>query len=517
MVTPNSRVRTDLRRQRQKPFLDRCVLWSGLLLGLVGLINWLFIGIDWNNYNDYYEYYSTTSDTSMQKDTASDNTADTSSKSTSSTATAEVYVNSKAPKHLMFPTRLQELIDDLRGDDHRLVRWDATKHTRKKQRGGSCDNLPRVVQILTDDHASEAHKAMACEFLTFCLTDNPRMRVIFEKTKTKTKYLVYKAIVDLVKSTENPHASAMAGHLIYSASFANKKNHQGFIKANAVQHLGAIVKDHVMAGRGSKNDRQTTKVQVMWAAAALQNLAASYCETEDNGRCFWKWNKQNFEEPELKIRSSSQPLLSDGQKARQEILNDEELLRALLHLVCQGPVKGRKSSQNPYPGHNAIARRDDNSPNIVPWAATGVIKNVALESSREFLGLLDSYMPCFCKMKRYSDDWLEENKASAVLEHTRRKNPCWFEGDGEDSEDDDDESGTDVNTVVYSKKQLTCVDRYFVDQEGFDCSGYEEASPKECSVSDAAETTTAKLACCPCGGGTREGAKGKSNTRVQAK
>ena len=133
------------------------------------------------------------------------------------------------------------------------------------------------------------------------------------------------------------------------------------------------------------------------------------------------------------------------------------------------------------------------------------------------LELLDSSMPCFCKIKRYSDDWLEENKASAVLEHTRRKNPCWFEGDGEDSEDDDDESGTDVNTVVYSKKQLTCVDRYFVDQEGFDCSGYEEASPKECSVSDAAETTTAKLACCPCGGGTREGAKGKSNTRVQAK
>ena len=60
MVTPNSRVRTDLRRQRQKPFLDRCVLWSGLFLGLVGLINWFFIGIDWNNYNDYYEYYSMT-------------------------------------------------------------------------------------------------------------------------------------------------------------------------------------------------------------------------------------------------------------------------------------------------------------------------------------------------------------------------------------------------------------------------------------------------------------------------
>ena len=27
----------------------------------------------------------------------------------------------------------------------------------------------------------------------------------------------------------------------------------------------------------------------MWAAAALQNLAASYCDTQD-GRCSWRWS-----------------------------------------------------------------------------------------------------------------------------------------------------------------------------------------------------------------------------------
>ena len=111
----------------------------------------------------------------------------------------------------------------------------------------------------------------------------------------------------------------------------------------------------------------------------------------------------------------------------RQILNDRELLDALAALVCRGPVRGTEGPSNPFPGHDATAGTDDeSSPNIVPWAAAGTLKNVALESSPDFLKFVEPYVvPCACRMKR-SKDWLEANKADGLIGYTRRKDPCWF-------------------------------------------------------------------------------------------
>jgi len=192
------------------------------------------------------------------------------------------------------------------------------------------------------------------------------------------------------------------------------------------------------------------------------------------------------------IARHSLPMISDGTLARQQILHDKELVQALVMYSCTGPVQGRKSDTNPFPGINAVAGRDDQLPSIIPWAAMGVLKNIALEFSNSARrSILESAMPCVCRMEN-SPDWLEENKANGVLSHMRREaDPCWFGKSGDD---------------YHNPHATLCVDRYFLDEEGYDCSGYAEyeSNSNECSTPDVTRTTTAREACCPCGGGTRD-------------
>eukprot|EP00536_Pseudo-nitzschia_multiseries_P018957 jgi/Psemu1/328948/estExt_fgenesh1_pg.C_34780001 len=402
--------------------------------------------------------------------------------------------------HSLSSEDLQRLIDDLRGDDHRLMRWDATRHTRKKQRrGGSCDELSNALGIVvaaaapppipgdgdgdggtrttttnttTTIVADEQHRvALACEFATFCITDNPKQRALLSKTEG-----VHSAIVKLVASS-SARLSSVASHLVYIASFSNAKNHQAFVEEGAIVALGGVLKSDT-----------SRPIQAMWSAAAVQNLAASYCDTEDDGRCYWRWNKQSSDRPQLVVRNSSLPIVSDGSTARRQILEDRELVRKLVAHTCRGPVSGKESEENPFPGGNAVAGRDEDSPNIVPWAAAGALKNVALESSFGFLAAIEPAMTCLCRMS-YSRDWLEKNKARHVIDHTRREDPCWFGKNGDDYKN----PNADM-----------CVDRYFVDSDGRDCSEYEKPKRDECATEDFTRTTTAKEACCPCGGGYRD-------------
>jgi len=83
----------------------------------------------------------------------------------------------------------------------------------------------------------------------------------------------------------------------------------------------------------------------------------------------------------------------------------------------------------------------------------------------------------------HSSDWLEENKGEGVLHHMRRPDPCWFEND--------DHTGK------------LCIDKHFLDIEGYTCEDYDDASEEECEQVDKAGTK-AESACCACGGGDRE-------------
>jgi hypothetical protein len=235
----------------------------------------------------------------------------------------------------------------------------------------------------------------------------------------------------------------------------------------------------------------------MWAAAALQNMAASYCATPDDGRCYWDWKiDKSSANAKLEITKDSLPLLSDGSQVRYDMMAAAALVERLVQMTCNGPVTGKRSNTNPFPGVNAVSgSENDDSTNIVPWAAAGAIKNLVLpststivtEMSESQLVQLQAVVPCLCRLAHVSRDWLEQNKGEGALHHLfPGGSPCWFGVTGDD----------------YKNGKL-CVDRIFVDAEGYTCADYGDASAKECAKANLIGVTP-NQACCGCGGGERE-------------
>jgi hypothetical protein len=360
-------------------------------------------------------------------------------------------------------TELEGLVQDVRGDDTRIMRWDASEHTAKRQAEGGCDSLPAALDLLTAKSvlsADEEVKALACEYATFCITDNPVHRAKLASHGQE----IHSAIVKLVTS-ENPQTSAMASHLIYIATFSNAENHQEFFAAGAVAQLSSVLQN------GAKEDSKITPVQIMWAAAALQNLAASYCDTKDDGRCYWFWPKSR---DHVVLTKESVSMISSGSSVREAILQNLDLIQVLNDYVCHGAVEGEKSDENPFPGDNAETGKHEVSANLIAWAAAGALKNIALEpKAREYI---EPALPCLCDLAQ-SPDWLEENKGNRAIAYLRRDDPCWHEDDGS-----------------------ICVDHPFYDEAGYTCTDYGEATEEECTTVDRLGVS-ANDACCGCGGG----------------
>ena len=298
---------------------------------------------------------------------------------------------------------LVQLIHDLKGDDDRIMRWDATEHTAKRQTGGACEKVPEVTAMLVEEASkkkNEERMRLGCKYLTWCITDNPLQRARFSEQKG-----IHEAVVNLVKS-KVPETSAVASHLIYIATFSNEQNHQGFFADGAVQALADVI---TMADKGTS---KPLAVQLMWAMAALQNLAASYCATRNNGRCFWEWQNQD---DHVTIERSALPIVSDGSQIRQTAMKIPNLIPTLQKYACQGPVPGKASDTNILPGENAVAGRDDANPSIIPWAAVGALKNLALEKEAKPL-IEGPSMKCYCELKD-SYDWLEGKYILGVLNY----------------------------------------------------------------------------------------------------
>ena len=76
---------------------------------------------------------------------------------------------------------------------------------------------------------------------------------------------------------------------------------------------------------------------------------------------------------------------------------------------------------------------------------------------------------------------MTELKANDLILFLRPHDPCW----------DDEEGG------------FYCLDKLFLDNEGYYCDGYEEATEEECKAQDVFTGTPATELCCGCGGGER--------------
>lgn len=219
----------------------------------------------------------------------------------------------------------------------------------------------------------------------------------------------------------------------------------------------------------------------MWACAALQNLAASYCSTENDGRCYWHWptkkeNHGGLQQHHVVVNKNGLPMKSNGEAARKQVLDIPGLVQGLIDLACTGPVTGMPNKNNIFPGKNAIVGRDDDNPHLVAWAAAGALKNLALEPSAK--GTLEPALPCMCRLKN-SPDWLEQLKSQDMMHFMRRGDPCLF-----------------------VRHKGMCVDHYFVDADGENCEDYEHVTPDECLTEDVEGNIPASQACCECGGGT---------------
>jgi len=413
--------------------------------------------------------------------------------------------SSGSPKRTTISSEeLEAMLNDIRGNDLRLMRWNAKSHTRRRQHNGGCNSLPEALNTILESQKGPDTKQRiidvtnAMEYTTFCVTDNPEQRSIFSTHDEGLHGAVVNFLsLDTLTANDDEKikrsASAMAGHVIYITTFANAKNQQEFFNAGAVEKLSRVILDE-----------SSSQVQIMWAAAALQNMLASYCDTEGNGRCSWQFTKEwkknkrtddgansksnpNPPSPQL-IVSPEMTVVSDGQPIRETVRKDEELIRHVVDLVNRGPVNGIMSDENPYVGDNAKAGLHDDSPNIVAWAAAGVIKNASLDPvARAYLKGQDFWTSLrfsLCRLE-YSPDWLEQNKGGSALEYLLPEDTCWFE----DEQD------------PYS---ALCMDDIFVDEEGYTCADYnEKVTVSECRALNLVDKTkTANDSCCNCGGGT---------------
>jgi hypothetical protein len=415
-------------------------------------------------------------------------------------------------------------IERLRGEDDRLFRWDATEQTVQVQKQVCEDAMDRASLALLEKTSSSL--LLPLEIFAWCLTDQPRFREQFSEFPQ-----LFEIILDLLKpplpsSSDKDHEDknaiatfTMAAQVIYRAVYGNAYNYAMF--QSAIPTLADIILQY---HNNQNNNKYYSPVSVMWAAAAMQNLAANYCQKDII--CHYDWTDDNNDKNDT-VRLEPPPfngkLLVNGTVARQTIIATPHLVETLVELACQGPVKGSPNeTHNPFIGENAKQQFFDTTTannhhsipaaNLWAWAATGVLKQLALEPNQPSLkSMLESHAVCWCHLL-YSKDWLEAIKANDLWHHLRRTDPCWYQGieNPEQYREELIDTIDDIRTVP-----LCIDDAHYRDSEGWTCGDFEHdevvEDPTLCDVKDARRTdVTARHACCICGGGT--GAKINLNT-----
>ena len=87
--------------------------------------------------------------------------------------------------------------------------------------------------------------------------------------------------------------------------------------------------------------------------------------------------------------------------------------RALNSVRGAPPKANNNTNEQPWPSTANVQNRDKAS--VVPWAAAGALKNLALSEGAVFDILMHKDTArCLCRLKK-SSDWLESSKSSAAL------------------------------------------------------------------------------------------------------
>ena len=139
---------------------------------------------------------------------------------------------------------------------------------------------------------------------------------------------------------------------------------------------------------------------------------------------FWEWTLEN---PHVVLEEDSLPMISDGIVVRETMLKFDGLVETLVRMACAGPVEGSYHEENVFPGETSVLGRDDNNQHLIGWAATGALKNLALEPSAK--ECIEPVLQCMCRMED-PPDWIEQHKSSDLILFMRREqDPCWYRDD----------------------------------------------------------------------------------------
>jgi hypothetical protein len=404
-----------------------------------------------------------------------------------------------------------QTLERLRGEDDRLFRWDATVPTKQVQIV-VCENAMDRASFALLEKSTTTPLLLPLEIFSWCLTDQPRFREQFSEFPQLFEIIHNLLLEPNTSSTkETAIVSAMAAQVIYRAVYGNAYNHAMF--QSTIPALAEIVLQY----------NNASPLSVMWAAAALQNLAANYCQKHTV--CHYDWNDDDDDVDDtlqLAALRFNGKLLVNGTVARQTMMKIPNLVETLIQLACQGPVQGSSNeTHNPFIGENAkqppilqtlLLNNHNHSDeitippsNLWAWAATGVLKQLALEQDSSMKkSILESHAICFCHLL-YSRDWLEASKAQDLWHHLRRSgDPCWYQNmeSPEQYREEFQDAIPDIRTVPL------CIDddaHFRNDDEGWTCGDYERdevlEDPTVCNARDPRSNRSARHACCICGGG----------------
>ena len=344
------------------------------------------------------------------------------------------------------------LCDHLRSGDRRMVRPSPSSVTKRlRAEAYALNRIDSVIEELTRNVSTHGvdlslpmpARAKAAEAVTLFVADSPPNRARFGAAPGVLAALV--ALVDRAwrdavaydPEVSAPHTDAKfdaaeaAAEAIWILSFNSPSNHR-----RLVRELGAV---EALAGMVTARDAlgvRTPSRAAMWAMAALQNLAASYCNTLD-GRCTWRYVRG----APSRLEATTE-ITIDAEEARQRIARQPGVVDALVGYACEGPVGVADGGDAPWPSKANVESR--NAPSVAPWAAAGALKNLALSEHvvRGWLlladGRLDTMRRCLCRLAR-SRDWLESSKAGAALGFLRPRAAAGVEGDGFGCEQEEEE------------------------------------------------------------------------------
>jgi len=392
-------------------------------------------------------------------------------------------------KDLAFET-LRDVVIYLRANDTRLVRPGPSDKTWERQDSDACGlYLDQAYQILATPRRvpMESVMADAVTVITLCTTDRPKHRAKL----TETVKGVPAAIVSLLAPSSMYNSKSAAAECIWISSYSSKANHDAFVDAGAVERLSDVISNHQCSSLSTKQEATQCYLAQMWSAAALQNLAASYCDT-NSGRCDWEWTDKATKNGRHEIAiDASEKVEVNPEAVRLSMIRNTKLLNKLATIICDNVKDLDKApSERTWPSRAKVTE-SVLTPSVAAWGAIGAVRNLAL-SPKFYDKMPTELQKCLCSHAVRSPDWLENSKAKDVIYRFGLEK-------------------SDVCEPLYDTTKCTDY-KGWKDDEGGDCKKYEKkrwcaeyrdyAPPKE-EWSGDEEYITAGEACCACGGGNK--------------